>query len=184
MDDKYVGYRIVTLMIVYHICHQHWCGPDFTKIPVFIFEFLLDDLWNRIIFKLSIFERFKKKYVEMSSSILIILKIKILIQCIDSTWKYLKILNLDHFVISIWPQVRLRNNYITIRIIWYDFLRLVLIWMISHNAITIGIRWRTQSFYEPFKLHLVLVQIPYLKYVVIFQFRRWTWISYDLYHFN
>ena len=35
-------------------------------------------------------------------------------------------------------------------------LRLDIIWMVSHNAIEIGIRWLTLSFYEPSKLYLVL----------------------------
>ena len=38
-----------------------------------------------------------------------------------------------------------------------NLLRLDIIWMVSHNAIKIGIRWLTLSFYEPSKLYLVLV---------------------------
>ena len=32
-------------------------------------------------------------------------------------------------------------------------------WVVSHNAIEIGIRWLTLSFYEPSKFYLVLVII-------------------------
>ena len=50
---------------------------------------------------------------------------------------------------------------------WWDHaqvlttLRLHIIWMVSNNAIKIGIRWLILSFYEPSKLYLVTVSFDF-----------------------
>ena len=69
----------------------------------------------------------------------------------NSLWIYLVFYN------SFW----IFTNLLSIERIHFECsinsLRLDIIWMVSHNAIEIGIRWLTLSFCEPSKLYLVLV---------------------------